>query len=94
MTILVEVNGDDAAELSREGKELCLVSTVAFPPGAPLVVVLRADRGTLRANAKSFGARRREDGRYASRVRFVSLRREERVEIDSMLDRVLGSAPE
>lgn len=87
MSLPVEFSSGDLGEaVAFDGKILSLISPGAFAPGMPLGFRVDARGEALELNGKSIGSRRRADGRFDVRVRLVSLRREQRETLESLLE--------
>jgi hypothetical protein len=84
--MLLELDDGAVAEaLSLTKNLLEVVGERAYAPGRPAVVrmVLAGTQAELRA--KSLGSKRRPDGRFATRLRLVDLRREQRALLQQAL---------
>jgi hypothetical protein len=61
---------------------LSLTCDCAYPPGKPLDLQAQLGDETLALRGKSAGSKRRPDGRYDVMLRLVSLRREQREQLE------------
>lgn len=79
----VLTSGEEAMATAFSSNVLSFVSPRAYAPGAPIVLA-RTDREG-RIEGRSLGSKRRDDGAFEVRARLVNLRREERLELESLL---------
>ena len=80
MSVPVELpdGGGDGEALAFDGEWLSCVLSRAFAPGSPVKLSLRLPKGKLALGGKAAGSRRMKDGRFALRLRLISLRRDQR----------------
>ncbi len=78
--------GDLSGEALRlEGEVLSLVLPRAFAPGAPLSFTAELEGEEVALSGKTFGSKKREDGRFDVRVRMTNLRRVDRERLAAAL---------
>jgi hypothetical protein len=84
--IAARLETGEAAELtSVEGEGALLVAPRAYAPGAPLRLDALLADGELPLEAKCLGSKRRPDGRFDVRIRWINLRRTDRERLAGQL---------
>ena len=78
MTVIVLATGEEAELEAFEGRSATLASPLAFPPGAPVAFTAWLEQGPTRLEGRSLGSKRRADGRFQVRMRFVNLTKRDR----------------
>ena len=73
-----------AVGLDVQAEVLHLVAERAFPPGRPLALDLIVSDETLPLQGKAAGSKRRDDGRYAVKIRLHTLRRDQRARLSTL----------
>ena len=81
--VTYDVGGEGAVE-SWDGERLVLRAPRAFAPGSPIKFAIHFDEGAVAYESRSIGSKKRDDGAFDVRMRMVSLRRDDRVRLDSL----------
>jgi hypothetical protein len=76
------LDGGRALAVAYSSAGLSLICECAYPPGKPLALTAELGGGMLALQGKSGGSRRRADGRYDVTLRLISLRREQREQLE------------
>ena len=84
MSAIARVEGavGDAVGFAREVVALTLPR--AFAPGTPVRGSITIDGVAIAIDGRVLGSKRREDGAYDVRARLVSLRREDRLRLETL----------
>ncbi len=78
MSIPAQLPDGDGEALTFDGEWLSCVLSRAFAPGSPVSLKLAMPNGVLALSGKAASSRRMDDGRFAVRLRLITLRREQR----------------
>lgn len=83
IAIELEAGGDGTFE-GLSGEVVETVLSRAFAPGAPVPMTILLPGDPIRLRAKTIGSKRRDDGRFAVRLRVIDLRREDRAKLEAL----------
>ena len=83
LAIELAIGGEGEAH-AFDGEVLHVIVGRAFAPGAPVELAVHATP-TLMVRGKALGSKRQEDGRFAVRLRLVTLKRDDREQLLSRL---------
>lgn len=85
MSVPVELADGDGEVVAFEGEWLSCVLSRAFAPGSPVSLKILLEAGPLAVRGKAARSRRLEDGRFAVKLRGVSLHRGQREALSKAL---------
>jgi hypothetical protein len=81
----IRLEGDERAEAQTfDGSHLTFVSPRAFAPGAPIRFTATTGGAVRSFEGRAIGSKRIDEGRFEVRMRFVNLRRDDRVILNAL----------